>query len=90
MISRNCVALLLLIWMGPQGTTEVEVDCHILRMGQFMCPDPDVNHMDLRTQQPAGCTKEGTAKVWCIAADGITCSHTKNSSFMGEIPCKYT
>lgn len=90
MSSRILIALLLFIWMGPQETIEVEVDCQILRMGQFMCPDPDVSYMDLRTQQPAGCSKEGKAKVWCIASDGIVCSQTKNASFTGEIPCKYT
>ena len=68
----------------------VELDCKELLMGQFLCPDPNINHMNPKTQQPNGCTKENKAKVWCIAAEGITCTETKNSSFLGDIPCKWT
>lgn len=68
----------------------VEIDCGQLLMGQFMCPDPSVDFIDAKTQQPFGCTKENVARVWCIAAEGITCSETKNSSFIGEIPCQWT
>lgn len=68
----------------------VEVDCSKLRIGQYICPDPSINHIDAKTQQPYGCTKDDLAKVWCIAADGLTCSETKNSSFKGEIPCRWT
>lgn len=38
------------------------VDCNKLRMGQFLCPDPHVNHIDPKTQQLKGCTREGRAK----------------------------
>lgn len=68
----------------------VEVDCSQLRVGQFICPDPIINHIDPKTQQPFDCGKNNIAKVWCIAADGLTCSETKNSSFKGEIPCQWT
>lgn len=43
---------------------EVTVDCKKdLLPGQFMCPDPDpkLNYIDPKTQQPVGCTKEGRA-----------------------------
>lgn len=71
-------------------TNEIELECKDLIMGQFICPDPNIIHIDPKTQQPIGCTKENKAKVWCIAAPGITCSDTKNSSFLGEIPCQWT
>lgn len=71
-------------------TSEIELDCKDLIMGQFLCPDPNIVHIDAKTQQPIGCTKENKAKVWCLAADGITCLETKNSSFLGEIPCQWT
>lgn len=72
------------------GVLATEVDCSTLLLGQYMCPDPSVDYIDAKTQQPYGCTKENVAKVWCIAADGITCSETKNSSFLGEIECEWT
>uniref|UniRef100_A0A1B0CIK9 TM2 domain-containing protein n=2 Tax=Lutzomyia longipalpis TaxID=7200 RepID=A0A1B0CIK9_LUTLO len=70
----------------------IEVDCSELRMGQYLCPDPGNidNHIDPKTQQIRGCTRENKAKVWCIAADEITCTETKNSSFTKEQPCKWT
>lgn len=67
-----------------------DVDCSQLRIGQYMCPDPDIDHIDPKTQQPIGCTKNNVAKVWCIAAEGLVCNETKNSSFKGEIPCRWT
>lgn len=67
------------------------IDCsRELRMGQFICPDPDRDYIDTRTQQPIGCTPEGKAKVWCLAADGLVCSDTRNASFLGDIPCNWT
>lgn len=38
------------------------VDCNKLRMGQYMCPDPRISQIDLKTQQFIGCTKENKAK----------------------------
>lgn len=39
-----------------------EVDCNTLRLGQFICPHPEHDHIDPKTQQPRGCTKENKAK----------------------------
>lgn len=72
------------------GGGAIDVDCSHLRIGQYMCPDPAINHIDAKTQQPIGCTKSNVAKVWCLAAEGLTCTETKNSSFKGEIPCRWT
>lgn len=43
---------------------EYHVECSTLRMGQYLCPDPDpsYNFIDPKTQQPYGCTKENKAK----------------------------
>lgn len=42
------------------------VDCGTLRMGQYLCPDPDVNYVDNlvdpKTQQLRGCTSENKAR----------------------------
>jgi hypothetical protein len=38
-----------------------EIDCNNLRMGQYICPHPDYDFMDLRTQQPKGCKKDNKA-----------------------------
>lgn len=38
------------------------VDCNKLRMGQYMCPDPRISQIDLKTQQFKGCTRENKAK----------------------------
>ncbi|KAL1129737.1 hypothetical protein AAG570_012681 [Ranatra chinensis] len=59
-------------------------------MGQYLCPDPDYNLIDPKTQQPWGCTPDNKAKVVCRAADGIICEESKNSTFTKEIPCKWT
>lgn len=44
----------------------VRVDCSTLRMGQYLCPDPDVNYakmlIDPKTQQLHGCTPENKAR----------------------------
>ncbi|CAG9584696.1 unnamed protein product [Danaus chrysippus] len=77
-------------------TDNVVVDCSTLRMGQYICPDPNQNQIDSATQQYVGCTKgkdvpsEGEANVWCIAADKIICNETKNSTFYKKMPCKWT
>ncbi|XP_020798888.1 TM2 domain-containing protein CG10795 [Drosophila serrata] len=85
------IPLLLLILSFAARTHEVNVDCNELRMmGQFMCPDPARNHIDPKTQQLRGCTKEGRARVWCIAADEINCTETGNATFTREVPCKWT
>lgn len=46
----------------PEFSENYMVDCNKLRMGQFLCPDPHINHIDPKTQQLKGCTKEGRTK----------------------------
>lgn len=41
---------------------EYIVDCNTLRLGQYICPDPNVNHIDPKTQQLIGCTKQNKAE----------------------------
>lgn len=81
---------LLLLTVSIPAYSEIELNCNELRVGQFLCPDPNINHIDPKTQQPINCNEKNKAKIWCIAADGIICSQTKNSSFLGEIPCRWT
>lgn len=46
-----------------QSMDVYRVDCSTLRMGQYLCPDPDhLDFIDPATQQPKGCTKENKAK----------------------------
>ncbi|OAD58089.1 hypothetical protein WN48_00889 [Eufriesea mexicana] len=59
-------------------------------MGQYICPHPDYDFIDPKTQQPKGCTKENKAKVLCLAADGLICTETKNNTFKKDISCKWT
>lgn len=59
-------------------------------MGQYICPHPDYDFIDPKTQQPKGCTKENKAKVVCLAADGLICIETRNNTFKKDIPCKWT
>lgn len=48
-------------------TSEIEVNCQDLRLGQFMCPDPKKIEIDPKTQQLKGCSKENKAKgMWNI------------------------
>ncbi|XP_034830327.1 TM2 domain-containing protein biscotti [Maniola hyperantus] len=79
-----------------KGDKNVVVDCSALRLGQYICPDPNKNQIDPDTQQFVGCTKgksapsEGEADVLCLAADGIICNQTNNSTFWRKMPCKWT
>lgn len=43
----------------PEG-----IDCSTLRLGQYICPDPDKpnDFIDPRTQQPRDCRKDNKAK----------------------------
>uniref|UniRef100_A0A182JUH7 Facilitated trehalose transporter Tret1 n=1 Tax=Anopheles christyi TaxID=43041 RepID=A0A182JUH7_9DIPT len=83
------IAVLMLLLLIPTSS-EAEIDCNSLRMGQFICPDPALRQIDPKTQQLRGCTPENKARVWCVAVDGIVCSETKNTSFTREMPCKWT
>lgn len=68
----NIFTLLLIIIYFTNGKTEeytdkkYEIDCNNLRMGQFLCPDPNhpeyKDRIDPKTQQLKGCTKENKAK----------------------------
>lgn len=39
-----------------------EIDCDNLRIGQYICPHPDYDFIDPKTQQPKGCTEKNKAK----------------------------
>ncbi|XP_023947109.2 TM2 domain-containing protein CG10795 isoform X1 [Bicyclus anynana] len=79
-----------------KGDKNVTVDCNTLRLGQYICPHPNKTQIDPDTQQFIGCTKgkdipsEGEADVLCIAAEGIICNQTNNSTFWRKMPCKWT
>ncbi|KAJ8930462.1 hypothetical protein NQ314_016744 [Rhamnusium bicolor] len=75
---------------GENNVYNYEVDCNILRMGQYLCPDPNYDLIDSKTQQLKGCTKENKARVRCIAVEGLNCTETGNSTFTREMPCKWT
>ncbi|KOB76835.1 TM2 domain-containing protein, partial [Operophtera brumata] len=72
------------------------VDCSTLRLGQYICPDPAEDQIDPDTQQFKKCVmgkeipSEGEAEVKCIAATGIICKESNNSSFTRTLPCKWT
>lgn len=91
-IVQYCLSIIYIILITEvvETISLVELDCSQLRVGQYLCPDPNINHIDPKTQQPYDCNRNNVAKVWCIAADGISCSETKNASFKGEIPCQWT
>jgi hypothetical protein len=57
-------AILLIITYCDHVIADYHVECSTLRIGQYMCPDPDpsYNYIDPKTQQPYGCTKENKAK----------------------------
>lgn len=40
---------------------EVRMDCSNLRLGQYICPDPNLQHIDPKTQQFLGCTRQNKA-----------------------------
>ncbi|XP_035433025.1 TM2 domain-containing protein CG10795 [Spodoptera frugiperda] len=92
---------LLFLYSGVGASVEakgdkVVVDCSTLRLGQYICPDPNKDQIDPNTQQFAGCVKgkevpsEGEADVYCIASEGIICNETNSSSFKRKMPCKWT
>lgn len=87
LIITSCIISVL-----PDNNNNDGVDCTKLRLGQFFCPDPDssYDYIDHKTQSVIGCTKNGTAKVRCIAAEGIVCRESGNNTFSGTIPCDYT
>lgn len=63
--TKFCCILLLLFCSAPLSNGAdytYEIDCNNLRMGQYICPHPDYDFIDPKTQQPKGCTKENKAK----------------------------
>ncbi|XP_065338285.1 TM2 domain-containing protein CG10795 [Cloeon dipterum] len=83
-------ALVLCLGLSLALGEDYEVDCGTLRMGQYLCPDPAIDHIDPQTQQPRNCTPENKALVHCRAAPGILCRETNSSIFMRDIPCEWT
>jgi len=68
---------------------EVLVDsCNTtLQTGQFLCTKLNI---DPDTQQIANCSREGKGLQECLAAPGIICQETCNSTFYLEVDCKWT
>lgn len=58
----NMVLNFVLIIMYVEQCFSFEVDCNNLRMGQYICPDPQYSHIDPKTQQFKGCRKDNKAK----------------------------
>lgn len=54
--------IIFLLFLLPLAL-ESATDCSKLRVGQFICPDPDSSYkyIDERTQSVVGCKKDGTA-----------------------------
>lgn len=44
---------------------DVETDCSTLRMGQYLCPDPNSDYIDPKTQTYRGCRPDNKAKGMC-------------------------
>lgn len=55
------ITLLFLICEPLSGISDT-VNCNNLRMGQYLCPDPEYDLVDPKTQQIRGCTKENKAR----------------------------
>ncbi|CAG9865167.1 unnamed protein product [Phyllotreta striolata] len=70
----------------------IMTNCNNLRMGQYLCPDPDYlrDMIDEKTQEIKGCTKDNLAKIRCIAVEGFICNETGNNTFYKDTPCKWT
>lgn len=61
-VINYAIVSILIIQIGNCADTTYEIDCNNLRMGQYICPHPDYELIDPKTQQPKGCTKENKAK----------------------------
>ncbi|XP_043274403.1 TM2 domain-containing protein CG10795 [Venturia canescens] len=89
----KCIGFMIIATF-PSGngadTVPYEIDCNNLLMGQYICPHPDYDLIDIKTQQPRGCSEENKATVLCQTADGLICTQTGNNTFKKEIPCKWT
>jgi len=67
--------------------TDFMVDCSNLLMGQYFCSDPKIDNI---TQQPVGCTVNNKAKVNCTLAEGLVCNSSNQTTFEGDVSCKFT
>lgn len=84
----NLYYVLFVIYLQAKATlSDFSVDCTKLNIGQYFCTDPII---DIKTQQPMGCTSKNTAKVNCTLAEGLICNGTNQTTFKKEISCKYT
>ncbi|XP_040834381.1 TM2 domain-containing protein 1 isoform X1 [Ochotona curzoniae] len=86
--SEAVVAQLLgVLWLvtintGPSGAAataaaggEETIKCEDLRVGQYICKDPQINNA---TQEPVNCTNY-TAHVQCFPAPNITCKDSSGN-----------
>lgn len=57
------IKVLVVLLISAPYALESATDCSKLRVGQFLCPDPDSSYkyIDEKTQSIIGCTKEGIA-----------------------------
>lgn len=66
MFSTYFVAVILILSVLGKCDGQIidEVDCSKLRLGQYICPHPDVieTYIDPKTQQPRGCTQQNKAE----------------------------
>ena len=67
---------ILIILISIKTTNEVEVNCSELKMmGQYICPHPGIKHIDPKTQELKGCTKENRAKGMYANPSIINCQY---------------
>ncbi|XP_051169329.1 TM2 domain-containing protein CG10795 [Leptopilina boulardi] len=91
-LSTQLYSIIIVIFVSLTDAIDntYKIDCNNLRLGQYICPHPYYDFIDVKTQQLEGCTKENKAKVLCLAADGLICSESENNTFKKTIPCKWT
>lgn len=61
-VSKLVLRLLFVSFVLLCHSLGYETDCTNLRLGQYICPDPDHDHVDPKTQQYFGCTRENKAQ----------------------------
>lgn len=82
-----CVTVILILATTTSTIGSWHTNCSALLPGQFLCTELNV---DPKTQQPHGCSQQGSATVMCEAAPGIVCTETSNNTFPKQIPCNWT
>ncbi|XP_038153132.1 TM2 domain-containing protein 1 [Cyprinodon tularosa] len=80
LLSLGSWLLVMLFFCG--SLTEDAEDCSHLRLGQYLCKDPEI---DEATQEPKNC-RDGEAKVDCHPAPNVTCqlSNGTEVQFSGD------